>query len=119
MCHASPSACDWQVGNDGLISIICIDPSKGTALSTLFFYSEQDPAELWSAELQSSLPSDIRVRIYPDFGDPADVEYVLCWQPKAGLLASFPNLKLILSLAAGSDHVLQIQLGRYMCPSCA
>ena len=94
-------------GHDGLISIICIDPSKGTALSTLFFYSEQDPAELWSAELQSSLPSDIRVRIYPDFGDPADVEYVLCWQPKAGLLASFPNLKLILSLAAGFDHVLQ------------
>ena len=94
-------------GHDGLISIICIEPSKGTALSTLFFYSEQDPAELWSAELQSALPSDIRVRIYPDLGDPADVEYVLCWQPKAGLLASFPNLKLILSLAAGFDHVLQ------------
>ena len=40
-------------------------------------------------------------------GDPTDIEYVLCWQPKAGLLASFPNLKLILSLAAGFDHVLQ------------
>ena len=76
-------------------------------MSALLFYSKQDPAELWLSELQRALPSGIEVRIYPDIGDPADIEYVLCWQPKAGLLASFPNLKLILSLAAGFDHVLQ------------
>ena len=76
-------------------------------MSALLFYSNQDPAELWLSELQRALPSGIEVRIYPDIGDSADIEYVLCWQPKAGLLASFPNLKLILSLAAGFDHVLQ------------
>ncbi len=80
---------------------------KGAALSALLFYSKQDPAELWLTELQRALPSEIDVRIYPDIGNSADIEYVLCWQPKAGLLASFPNLKLILSLAAGFDHVLQ------------
>ena len=76
-------------GHDGLISIICIEPSKGTALSTLFFYSEQDPAELWSAELQSALPSDIRVRIYPDLGDLADVEYVTLLATKSWSFGKF------------------------------
>ena len=76
-------------------------------MSTLLFYSKHDPAELWLAELQRALPPEVDVRIYPDFGNYEDIEYVLCWQPKAGLLASFPNLRLIFSLAAGFDHVLQ------------
>ena len=38
--------------------------------------------------------------------DPARVEYVLVWQPEAGRLARFPNLKAIFSSAAGVDHIL-------------
>lgn len=46
------------------------------------------------------------VRWWGDPGVPADaVRYVLCWQPEPGRLASFPNLKLICSSAAGVDHI--------------
>jgi glyoxylate/hydroxypyruvate reductase A len=34
------------------------------------------------------------------------VQYVLVWQPEAGRLAQFPNLKAIISSAAGVDHIL-------------
>lgn len=77
-------------------------------MSALLFYSPQDPAELWAAELRKTLPDDVDVRLHPAVGDPKDVEYILCWRPMPGLLGSLPNLKLILSLAAGFDHVLQV-----------
>ena len=35
----------------------------------------------------------------------ADVRYVFCWAPKAGFLASLPNLRLICSSGAGVDHI--------------
>ena len=46
------------------------------------------------------------IRIWPDIGDPAEIDYALVWRPEAGLLAALPNLKLILSLGAGIDHIL-------------
>ena len=36
---------------------------------------------------------------------PEDVAYALVWQPDAGRLAAVPNLRLILSTAAGADHI--------------
>ena len=36
---------------------------------------------------------------------PADVAYVFVWSPRPGLLATFPNLRLILSSGAGVDHI--------------
>lgn len=76
-------------------------------LSALLYYSKQDPAELWADELRKALPKDIDVRLHPEIGDPGEVDFALCWQPEPGLLASLPNLKLIFSMAAGFDHVLQ------------
>ncbi len=35
----------------------------------------------------------------------ASVDYALIWAPKPGLLASLPNLKLIVSVGAGLDHL--------------
>lgn len=46
------------------------------------------------------------MRIWPQIGEPADIDYALVWRPEPGLLASLPNLKLILSLGAGIDHIL-------------
>ena len=76
-------------------------------MSALLYYSEQDPAELWSEELRKALPKNIAVRLYPELGNAEDIEFALCWQPKPGMLAGLPNLKLIFSMAAGFDHVLQ------------
>ena len=76
-------------------------------MSALLYYSEQDPAELWSQELRKALPEDIDVRLYPELGNAEEIEFALCWQPKPGMLAGLPSLKLIFSMAAGFDHVLQ------------
>lgn len=37
---------------------------------------------------------------------PDSVRYVLVWEPSAGRLARFPNLRMIVSSAAGVDHIL-------------
>jgi glyoxylate/hydroxypyruvate reductase A len=71
----------------------------------LLFYSTVDSAARWRARLVQ-LSSEIEVRIWPEIGDPAGVDYALVWRPAPGLLASLPNLKLILSLGAGIDHIL-------------
>jgi len=36
---------------------------------------------------------------------PEEVHYVLVWEPEPGRLASYPNLRLICSSAAGVDHI--------------
>jgi glyoxylate/hydroxypyruvate reductase len=71
----------------------------------LLFCSSVDSAARWRARL-AQLSSEIEVRIWPDIGDPAEIVYALVWRPQPGLLASLPNLKLILSLGAGIDHIL-------------
>ena len=53
--------------------------------------------------------------MWPEIGDPAEIDYALVWRPEPGFLASLPNLKLILSLGAGIDHLLgDPQLPRHL-----
>jgi glyoxylate/hydroxypyruvate reductase A len=47
------------------------------------------------------------VRTWPhDVGDPDAIETACVWRAPHGLLASLPNLKLIVNLGAGADHLL-------------
>lgn len=47
------------------------------------------------------------LRIWPHaFGNPDDVAYACVWNPPHGLLAGLPNLKAIINLGAGVDHLL-------------
>jgi glyoxylate/hydroxypyruvate reductase A len=46
------------------------------------------------------------VRLWPEIGDPAKIEYACVWKQPAGLLATLPKLKAIFSLGAGVDHLL-------------
>ncbi|MFS8369487.1 2-hydroxyacid dehydrogenase [Acetobacter indonesiensis] len=59
----------------------------------------------WKSLFATLMP-DLDVR---DWYDPAldlpAVNYVLVWEPDAGRLAQMPNLKAILSAAAGVDHI--------------
>jgi len=71
----------------------------------LLFCSSVDSAARWRAHL-ARLTSELDIRVWPDVGDPAAIEYALVWRPEPGLLASLPNLRLILSLGAGIDHIL-------------
>ena len=47
------------------------------------------------------------LRVWPDaVGDANDIAYACVWQPPHGLLAGFPNLKAMINLGAGVDHLL-------------
>ncbi|HTS55361.1 MAG TPA: glyoxylate/hydroxypyruvate reductase A [Burkholderiales bacterium] len=72
---------------------------------SLLFYSDTDAPEPWREALARELP-EMEFRLWPDVGEPARVSYALVWRPRPGLLASLPNLKAILSLGAGVDHLL-------------
>jgi len=45
------------------------------------------------------------IRAWPDVGDPSEISYAAVWKQPAGVLATLPNLRGILSLGAGVDHV--------------
>jgi glyoxylate/hydroxypyruvate reductase len=72
----------------------------------LLFRSSPQSAARWRPHLARLLPQ-LEVRVHPDLGDKRDIRYALVWQPEPGLLASLPNLALILSLGAGVDHILK------------
>jgi glyoxylate/hydroxypyruvate reductase len=71
----------------------------------LLFLSPDDPADLWRQELTSRMP-ELDFRVWPEVGDPSDVELALVWRPPQGELRRYPNLVAILSLAAGVDGLL-------------
>ena len=71
----------------------------------LLFRSTVDSAARWRAQL-TRLTQELDVRVWPEIGNPTEIDYALVWRPEPGFLASLPNLKLILSLGAGVDHLL-------------
>jgi glyoxylate/hydroxypyruvate reductase A len=71
----------------------------------LLFLSADDPAEAWCKALRRHMPA-LDIRVWPETGDPEEIEVALIWQPPPGELARFPKLKAILSLGAGIDRLL-------------
>ena len=71
----------------------------------LLFRSTVDSSARWRSQL-TRLTHELDVRVWPEIGDPAEIDYALVWLPETGFLASLPSLKLILSLGAGVDHLL-------------
>lgn len=70
----------------------------------LLFLSDVDSAAEWRAELVRLMP-ELELRVWPELGDPTEIEAALVWRPPQGLLDRLPNLKLIASLGAGVDHI--------------
>jgi len=79
---------------------------NGDSMAQAIAYISRDTdGVLWKKVLEAGLgPLDFR-RL-DSLGDKADIEVALAWKPASGLLASFPNLKLIVSLGMGVDHLL-------------
>ena len=61
---------------------------------------------IWASYLRELAP-ELDIRIWPDTGDPDKIIYAVAWNPPAGILASFTNLKIIFSLGAGVDHLFK------------
>lgn len=59
----------------------------------------------WINALQTQQP-DLEVEIWPHITAPEQVELALCWNQPPGSLNHFPNLKMISSIGAGVDHLL-------------
>ena len=83
-----------------------IEDHNGDFMANAIAYISRDTdGVLWKKVLEDGLgPLDFR-RL-DSLGDKDDVEVTLAWKPPSGLLASFPNLKLIVSLGMGVDHLL-------------
>jgi glyoxylate/hydroxypyruvate reductase A len=71
---------------------------------TLLIIAPGERSDWWRREFTRAAP-DLAVRCWPDVGDAADIRYALAWKPPAGELAKLPNLKLVLSMGAGADHL--------------
>jgi glyoxylate/hydroxypyruvate reductase A len=71
---------------------------------TLLFHSNSDSKSEWKARLAALDPS-IDVRESANAGELAEIEAALVWRPPAGLMAKLANLRVILSLGMGVDHV--------------
>jgi len=61
--------------------------------------------KIWRQWVQAELP-EMDVRVHPDDGDVNEIKYVATWKHPHGILKKYPNLKAILSLGAGVDHIL-------------
>jgi len=59
----------------------------------------------WLDHMQSLLP-EIECRRWDEPGILEEIEYAVVWRPPAGGLKRFPNLKCIVSVGAGIDHIL-------------
>ena len=72
-------------------------------MTLLFKPDKLDPAPLLAA-LAARMP-ERPLRLYPEIGPEAEIEYALVYDPPRGLLGSLPNLKAVFSLWAGIDHM--------------
>lgn len=68
-----------------------------------------DPAAMedWRAALLAEEPG-LDIRLFPDAGDPAAIEAAVAWTSHdMAELRRYPNLRLIVSMGAGVDHLLR------------
>jgi len=70
------------------------------------YISRDTDGVAWNELLVQALgPIDFRT-LRAGLGNTDDIEIALAWKPKPGLLASFRNLRMIVSLGMGVDHLL-------------
>jgi glyoxylate/hydroxypyruvate reductase len=80
-----------------------LQASEGSQPMTLLIASSSRPDEF--ANAARALDPGLDLRIAPALGKPEDIEYALAWWPQPGLLRTLPNLRLIVSVGAGVDHL--------------
>lgn len=74
-------------------------------MSLLLIAPERDMKPWKEALLERDRNLD--VEIWPDVADKKRVQFAVCWNQPDHLLGTFPNLKTVSSLGAGTDHLLE------------
>lgn len=62
-------------------------------------------AEAWRNTFKEQLPN-LEIRIWPDAGELAEIEYLAFMHPDFGVLPHFPNLKAMFTRAAGVNDIV-------------
>jgi glyoxylate/hydroxypyruvate reductase A len=75
-------------------------------MPAVLFRSLNDSPEAWKAALSKRIP-DLDFRVWPDVGDPADIQYVLVWDLLPDMLDGMVNLRCVCSLGQGVDHLFR------------
>jgi glyoxylate/hydroxypyruvate reductase A len=57
-------------------------------------------------EMFLKLDPSLEVRVWPEVGDPSEVDLAFAWRTRPGDLARYPNLQVVFSLGAGVDGLL-------------
>ncbi len=60
----------------------------------------------WKKHLLAQDPT-LPIRVWPEVGNPNEIEFALAWNHPLGEFSKFGNLQCIASLGAGVDHVLR------------
>jgi glyoxylate/hydroxypyruvate reductase A len=71
---------------------------------SVLYKSDPVRGRVWAQILAERAP-DIEFRIWPDTGDPQRVEYLVAWEPPAGWITAFCNVKVLFSSGAGVDQL--------------
>src|ERR1700736_958005 len=81
-----------------------LNPSYGENMARLILdpYQRIGNAKAWRDTFAQQLP-DLEIRIWPDPGEVADVEYLAFMRPNFDILPRFPNLKAMFSRSAGVE----------------
>ncbi|MFP7570441.1 2-hydroxyacid dehydrogenase [Marivita sp. S2033] len=74
-------------------------------MTVAIYLPSQSNTDWWVTLMQGLLP-DWDITSMASVTDPATVDYAVVWQPRTGDIAKFENLKAIVSVGAGIDHVL-------------
>lgn len=64
-----------------------------------------DRARRWAQAARDAMPG-VEVRVWPEVGDPAEIEAVITAEPEPGSLLKYPNLKFIATTGAGVNTIL-------------
>ncbi len=72
----------------------------------LLFYSEYDDPADWGKHLREAIPG-LDFRVWPEVGDPGEIDAAIVWKAPQGELRKYPNLRLIINLGAGVDSIVQ------------
>lgn len=75
-------------------------------MSIAVYLGDAEETREWIALLARLLP-EFHICDFDDPGDTDAVEYAVVWAPPAGGIARFANLKAVVSIGAGVDHVLR------------
>jgi glyoxylate/hydroxypyruvate reductase len=73
-------------------------------MPALLLISPPEIADIWQEALRRAIPA-LEVRVWPDTGGRAEIEYAVVWKPPADSMRELPNLKAIFSLGAGVDYL--------------